>query len=58
MAGIAQTHFTPESGKRKTRFRNNKTAVAERSNFAVQAAFREVGECNRAVRIIKKPKSE
>mgnify|MGYP001589051713 CR=1 FL=1 len=58
MAGISQTHFTPESGKRKTRFRNNKTAVAERANFAVQEAFRMVGEGARDQRLIKKPQSE
>lgn len=56
MAGIAQTHFAPETGRRKTRFRTNKTAVAERSNFAVQDAFRVVGEAVREQRLSKKPK--
>lgn len=58
MAGIVQTHFTPETGRRKTRFRNNKTAVAERSNFAVQDAFRTAGGAAREQRLSKKPKSE
>lgn len=54
MSAINQTHFAPESGRRKTRFRKNKTAVAERANFAVQDAFQTSGECARALRGIKK----
>ena len=57
MAGISQTHFAPESGKRKTRFRINRTAVAERANFAVADALRTTGELARTFRADKKPKA-
>lgn len=57
MAGISQTHFAPESGKRKTRFRINKTAVAERANFAVADALQATGDAARLYRGVKKPKA-
>lgn len=57
MAGISQTHFAPESGKRNTRFRNNRNAVAERANAAVLDARRTTGEFAREFRAVKKPRA-